>query len=307
MGIVLPEVSIILPVYNGENFLDECLMSISQQTFENFECIIVDDGSTDATKEIITKWEKEDKRFRALYNHENRGKPYSRNRALLKSKANLIALQDADDVSLPNRLSLQVEIMNECTNVQILGSYILIYENNKIVKQPLSNEDIRAGLLFNSNIFNPTVMYRKSILFENHILYSKEFPVAQDYALWGDLIFVKEAIFMNIDKPLVRYRIHPNVDRKSYVIEQSNLANFVRYCILKRMNILFSDEEFNCHLSLQSRRYHDCTYDECIDWCRKLIRGNNFFNITTEYALKNHLNYRLKRLDEQSFTEKMLV
>lgn len=105
----MPEISVLIPVYNAEATLDEALESVRAQTLQDWEALVVDDGSTDATPRLLQAWERRDSRFRILRNERNVGIVPSLNRAIAASRAPLLARMDADDVALPSRFAKQVE------------------------------------------------------------------------------------------------------------------------------------------------------------------------------------------------------
>ncbi len=229
-----PRISVITAVYNGESHLEECLESISEQTFSNYEHIIVDDGSTDNTPEILKKWQSNDQRIKVLRNTENRGRSISRNRAIMAAKAPLIAVLDADDCALPHRLAVQTTFLQEHPEVQILGGGMYIYDSGKYLQHPDTNDAIRAALFFDSAVFHSTSMMRRTILDSIKKLYSPALPLAQDYGLWADMLPTKTAVFANLAEPLVRYRMSVGV-RPHYEDKQFQCANLVRIKILEHL------------------------------------------------------------------------
>ncbi len=114
------KLSVIMPVYNGQDFVSKAIESILGQTFSDFEFIIINDGSTDRTLKILESYQKKDKRI-VLLNQENKGIAKSLNRGIAKAKGDYIARQDADDISFPDRLRNQVEFLDNNKDVGFLG------------------------------------------------------------------------------------------------------------------------------------------------------------------------------------------
>jgi glycosyltransferase involved in cell wall biosynthesis len=202
-----PLISVILCTYNAVNFVKEAIDSILNQSLDDFELIIVDDGSSDGTKDIIQKYS--DYRIRYFPMKVNSGLIFSRNFAISKSNGDYIALMDHDDISEPNRLEAQIEHI-KLTNSDVCSSFHYELNNStKIIKKRKSytrNSDIRALLTVYSPITNPSVLLRKNIF--NYHSYSKESEMAEDYALWCELA-KKEKKFTCCPEFLITYRVHP--------------------------------------------------------------------------------------------------
>lgn len=201
-------VSVIMPVYNAEDHIRESIESVLNQTYSNFEFIIIDDGSTDSSLEIIKQYN--DERIKVL-EQDNRGVAISLNKGISISKGTLIARQDSDDISLPNRFEKQCEFMNANPNISLLGTYSqLIDEENNVIKSytaPSENNKLR-DLTFKKNPFiHGSVMIRKEIL-KKCGLYREQFLLSQDYDLWLRISEVGE-ISMLPDF-LYKYRIWKN-------------------------------------------------------------------------------------------------
>lgn len=180
-----PKVSIIMSVYNGQDHLKECIDSIVNQTFRNFEFIIIDDGSSDKTSDILKEYN--DSRVR-VFSQENLGLTKSLNRAIGFSIGNYIARIDADEIAVPDRLANQVKFLDSHSDVGLVGSYYVnITNDEKIINKietPVSDKDIRKCLQKANAIGHGTVMIRKEV-FDKVGLYNEEFKYVQDYELWG--------------------------------------------------------------------------------------------------------------------------
>ena len=168
-------VSIILPVYNEEKLIKNSIKSILNQSHKDFELLVIDDGSTDNTKQIVTSIK--DKRI--IYIKKNHtGLPETLNCGIKLSKSDLIFRMDADDLSAINRLEIQLNFMNENPEVVLCGTFmnIINYNKKKITKKklPITNCEIKNTILYNSNIMHPTFCFRKSQVVEVGS-YRKEF------------------------------------------------------------------------------------------------------------------------------------
>jgi len=217
-----PLVSILMPNYNCEKYLDEAINSVLKQTYTNFEFIIIDDASTDNSWNIIKKHSKQDKRIKAFKNKKNRGIVFSRNKAFEKSssKSKYYAIFDSDDISFQKRLQKQVEFLERNKDYGIIGSNLLIIdENSKKIgtrkyKNKFSVED--ASMFIKSPLAQPSAMINKKFLKE--LRYSNEFEVAEDWDLWFRLL--QRCKGANIATPLLKYRI-TSTQSKNYKLKRT--------------------------------------------------------------------------------------
>ncbi|CAG9606590.1 glycosyltransferase family 2 protein [Pseudoneobacillus rhizosphaerae] len=210
-----PLVSVFMPVFNCEKYIKESLESILNQTYSNLEILIIDDGSTDNTIEIISSYN--DKRIRLLKNGENKGIPFTRNRGLEESKGKYMAIMDADDIAFLNRIERQVNYMEVNKDIDVVASYFNIFGGRikKSYKPKLfSPEEISAKLIFSNPIGNSTAFIRLETIKINKLKYNANYFVAQDYDMWVQISKVgKISILPEI---LLEYRISSNnITKKS--------------------------------------------------------------------------------------------
>lgn len=205
-----PKISVLLPAYNAQTYLRESIESILTQTFQDFELIIINDGSTDRSLEIMSSFT--DKRIRII-NQNNAGLPISLNRAITLSQGKYLARQDADDISMPTRLSEQFEYMESHPECALLGGWAdILLENTpseRYLRHPYLNGDIQVKLHFFNCFVHSSVMIRKCAL-EQAGLYPEErekFP-PEDYDLW--LRIADKFQVANLPKTLLLYREVPN-------------------------------------------------------------------------------------------------
>ena len=208
-------VSVIMSVYNCEEFLNCSIQSIIDQTHQSFEFIIVNDKSTDKSEEIINNWKKKDARIILLNNIKNIGLTKSLNKAILMAKGDIIFRMDADDISKPFRLSDQLSYM-QTNDVDILGTYAENIDNNNnilgIRTVPVLNKDIYKMSILLNPMIHPSVCFVKSKII-NIGLYNEAYNKIQDYQLW--FIAMKHKLkFYNIPKVMLSYRINQNHNLK---------------------------------------------------------------------------------------------
>lgn len=199
-----PKVSILMSVYNGEKYLCEAIDSILGQSFYDFEFLIINDGSTDKTHEILKSYD--DARIRIL-EQENIGLTKSLNKGLSLARGQYIARMDDDDISEPGRLARQVEFLDEHPSVGLLGinGYIMD-EKGEVVSEvghPISHDEIMAKILLDNKFIHSSIMMRKELL-ERYGCYSEEMTMAQDYELILKLSTLTN--FANLDEPLHKWR-----------------------------------------------------------------------------------------------------
>ena len=226
-----PLVSVVMPAYNSEKYIAEAIESILNQTYKNFEFIIVHDGSTDKTLEIIQKYAKKDKRIRVIDNEKNIGNNRSRNKGIFASQGKYIATQDSDDISLLRRFKEQVDFLEKSQDVAVVGSDIELFngETGEIIsirRYPETDQGLRKMIFFSSPFAQPATMIRKEAIIELGG-YSGRFLVSEDLDMWFRIgTYYK---FASIPSVLLRYRVHKNslTGRKLKTMEK--IANQLRW------------------------------------------------------------------------------
>lgn len=205
-----PQVTVLLCVHNGELFFEEALTSILHQTYQDFELLVVDDASSDATPAMLAM--AQDPRLRVVRNPTRMGVARSLNIGLGLARGELIARMDADDVSHPDRLGMQVERMRSRPSVGILATTIEAIDEHGSPLPPwredlacLEHAAIRDMLPRENCVAHPTVMFRREVVAPRG--YDPHLPVAQDYGLWLRLC-AEGFVFDKLAQPLLRYRVH---------------------------------------------------------------------------------------------------
>lgn len=204
----MPKISVIIPCYNQGQYLEEAVQSVLNQTFKDFEIIVVDDNSTDNTLEILNKYN--DPRIKIIKGPQ-KGISAALNLGIDIAQGEYIARMDADDISLPDRFRIQTEFMDENPEIGICGSSAnMLDSNGKIVKwsKPINDKDIKTNLLIDVSIIHSTVMMRKSILKNYDLRYSEIYDVTEDFDLWTRASEYVE--FHNISESLLCSRMHAN-------------------------------------------------------------------------------------------------
>ncbi|OYQ39341.1 hypothetical protein CHU94_18380 [Rhodoferax sp. TH121] len=206
-----PEASFVLCIHNGERYLHQAIDSVLAQDYPNFELLLVDDGSTDTTLEILRNYEEKDDRCR-VFTGPNQGLIGSRNMGIGLCKTDLVALMDADDICMPSRLSVQLNYMKTNGNCVAVGSQVLLIDPMGRALKPMlagtTHDQIdKANLIGRGGaIINPSAMIRKSA-FEFAGGYKYDYLHAEDLDLFLRLAEVGE--LANIPEILLHYRQHP--------------------------------------------------------------------------------------------------
>ena len=200
-----PKISVIMSVHNSENYLREAIESILNQTFTDFEFIIVNDGSTDKSLAIIQSYI--DKRIKRINNEGNIGLTKSLNKALKVARGEFVARQDADDVSLPNRFEEQIKYFQKYPKTALLGTSVyLIDENGKNIGKRIALAEPSMKDLFKENQFNHgSVMFKKKVIADLGG-YNELIRYSQDYELW--LRIAKSYKVRNLTLMLYKLRFH---------------------------------------------------------------------------------------------------
>ena len=204
-----PMISVVMPVYNGEKFLKEAIESILNQTYKDFEFLIVYDESTDGTLSIIQEFQEKDTRV-VLINGDKEGISGALNKGIKKSRGKYIARLDADDISLATRFEKQI-IHMEDSGVDICGGHSLLINSNGKINGlnvvPISHKMCALSLLFKVPFAHPSVMIRKRFLDTNSLKYGQSsYKIAEDLDLWLRM-YGCGARFGNVDSVVLKYRI----------------------------------------------------------------------------------------------------
>lgn len=247
-----PVVSVLMPVHNSDRYLKDSVESVLNQSYGDFELIIINDGSSDGSEDIMVELAKSDSRI-SIIQQENKGIVEALNHGLCRAKGKYIARMDSDDISLPDRLFKQVAFMEEHPDVAVCGTWIRYFGDMAGEWQmPHDDEIIQTELLFRSVLAHPSVIIRKNILTENMISYRHGYDHAEDYDLWARI--AEYAKLANIPEVLLLYRIHPKqiVQRCSY--GKTSSANLIRERQVKLLGIEPSREEMDIYNRIST--YH---------------------------------------------------
>lgn len=202
-----PIISVLLPVYNTkEEYLRKCIESILNQTFPNFELIILNDGSTNNVEEVINSYN--DSRIKYFRNEKTQGITEVRNKLVSFATGKYIAVTDHDDISVPERFEKEFNFLENNPEFSFVSSWLEVFHETKHRTKILKSLEFPSylSMLKRCEFFHPACMYRKADLEKYNLKYEKDYFGAQDYALFAKAI--KYMKFANIQEPLLKYRKH---------------------------------------------------------------------------------------------------
>lgn len=272
-----PKVTVLMPVYNAEKYVGEAIQSILNQTFTDFEFLIINDGSTDSSLDIILSYT--DSRIKVFNSNLNYGHVYHLNCGIEIAKGEYIARMDADDISLLNRLEKQVAFMDENPDIGVCGTWYEIIGGQDSVKHSIDDVNIRLDLLTHSALGHPTVILRTQILIQFNLRYDPLWVPAEDYWFWIELS--RHCKLANLPHILLQYRTHHAQISSRCRHDQRQKVELIRNRQIEiLLNRKLTAEEKNYHrLLLQEQEINDIDID--IDyfvnlkfWVNTLVAAN---------------------------------
>ena len=266
-----PKVTVFIPVYNREHYVGEAIESILSQTFSDFELLIVDDGSTDRSVEIIQTYH--DPRIRFVCNEENIGIPRTRNKGVQLARGQYMAMLDSDDRAVSTRLEKQVAFLDSNPGHAQVGSWCRMIAANgsslkQIRRQPMHSDDIHVQFLFRCAMSNRSIMARTAIMQE--FGYRNDYPRCQDYELHVRL--AKQYKQGNLQECLVEGRVHP----QQITGQTTDLGNLKKKEIVSRqleeLGVPFSASDLTFHLMLSRMKKFQFVPDHAyLEWTREWL------------------------------------
>jgi len=201
-------VTVLMTVYNGGRFLAEAIQSILMQRFRDYEFLIIDDASDDGSVCVLKDFAAKDARIRLILNEQNKGQTACLNQGIREARGLWIARQDADDISMPDRLEAQWKAIKKTPDLMIVGVNGWVIDERGcctgMIHAPLSDDGIRWSLPFRNPFIHAGVMFRRQWSDGSAVLYDEEFGICQDWELWGRLL--DHGNGMNLPQRLVAYR-----------------------------------------------------------------------------------------------------
>ncbi|NDV67850.1 glycosyltransferase family 2 protein [Dysgonomonas sp. 25] len=273
-----PLVSVLMPCYNVEAFVEESLNSILNQTYRNLEIIAINDCSKDRTSEILHRMAESDSRIRVFDNEENLKLIATLNKGIALCSGEYIARMDADDISLPTRIEKEVAFLEAHPDHDIVSCFFSTFPSEHPSKRslhvnPLRNEELQAYLLFKSGICHPAVMIRKRAFKELGLRFKQQYLHVEDYALWSEAIYKTK--LANIGEVLLLYRVHQSQVSSMYEDIQAENKKKVFEIHCRHLGIPISEELLDIYSSVAESVPSEASFaylDKCEEFMLSLLR-----------------------------------
>ena len=240
-----PLISVITPCHNAEKWIEQTIQSVLTQTFEDFEIIIADDGSTDKSKNILQSLIKKDNRIKLITLEKCSGTATARNTALKMAQGKYIAFLDADDIWLENKLETQISFMEQGNHALCFTAYEKIDDKGVLVGEIGVPRIVNYQTLLKTN-----VMGCSTVIYDSHYFGKVEMPLIkkrQDFALWLNLLKKVEFAY-GINTPLTQYRIHNNTLSSNKL--SAAIFTWVLFRRIEKLPLLSSSYYF-CHYAIR--------------------------------------------------------
>ncbi|MEN6388950.1 MAG: glycosyltransferase family A protein [Syntrophomonas sp.] len=290
-----PLVTVLMAVHNGEPYLKAAVKSILNQTYSNFEFIIIDDASSDNSRlQIASNY---DPRIRLFCNEHNQRLAGSLNRGLKLARGKYIARMDADDISLSDRLARQVAFMEEHPNIGVCGSWLECFGDKKQVWDYATDpEFILCNLLFQNQLGHATVMMRREWMLSKGLFYNPHFRESEDYELWTRCS--EHFPLANLPHVLYMYRWHGQQASQARTGEQHYYAGLVCLRQLKRIGIRPSEEEIKLHLKFSTgNTYTSYAFlNGARQWLHKIFEANLRRSYFPQRVFRKVVEYRWQKI-----------
>ena len=293
--------TVLMPVFDSGKYLEKSVSSILNQTFSDFEFLIINDGSTDDSLDILSKFS--DRRIRIESNDCNRGLIYTLNRGVELAQGQYIARMDSDDIAHPKRLELQMNFLLKHLDVVMCGASHIGFNGVSKRKQyfPLDYEDIKAEALFNSPFSHPLVIIKSSVMKQFH--YDEQFIYAEDYFLWQQII----PKYKVVNLPCFLYFNRTNHGSQTATAMKNAKKRFliissIQKIALEKLNIINNDTLSKLHYFLsQSDRIkmldlEEYSVNDILDYFHLLLFNNKNTTYCSKWALRRILGRLLLKL-----------
>lgn len=291
-----PLISVIIPVYNLEPYIDSCIKSILNQTYTNLEIIIIDDASTDGTHRHLAQHN--DKRIRLYRNDINLGLAASVNDAIRKANGKYLARMDGDDLADLTRFEKQVTFLEEHAELDIVGTAMKSFGYSNFLHHfPTTHAACKCQLLFNVCFGHPSVLMRKSIFSEEANFYNEELrQYSEEYELWCRL--VDKFKFANLAEPLIKYRTFSSLIKNEADSKRIKNSFLIRKNFLNAQLGVNNDLNFKIHDDISNLRlaHSENEIETWIQWLKKIESLNEQIGAFDCSSLRYELSKRLFEL-----------
>lgn len=294
-----PLVSVIMPVFNTARYINEAIDSILNQTYENFEFIIIDDCSEDESVAIIEGYE--DPRIKLIKNDRNLGISHTRNKGLAIAQGKYIAVFDSDDIAPKYRLEKQVSFLEKNPEFGLIGGAVQPIneegeETGSAWDYPADPEEVPVRLLFGNYFAQPAVMIRAKVLSDTEP-YNPKFVTAGDYDLWVRLSRVTKV--WNLPELMLYYRMHGSgITRKTKRDISLGSIKKIIASHLDYLEIDYTEEDLSIYLEITNNSY-DKSFDAFVKRLKRGYKPDIYFNLLSSIRIANqqHKRFDQKALD----------
>lgn len=275
-----PRVSVVMPAHNREKYISSSIDSILMQTYKDFELIIVDDGSTDNTVNIIKSYD--DPRIKLILHKENKGVALARNTGYSNSLGEFIVIADSDDINMPTKIDDQVEYLDNNVDIDIVGCIYRPFNEGGFLPDWFiyeENDYIKSEMIFFPGVPAASMFRAEKIRLMNLLMHDETYPACVDYEWYNKM--PNDIRFANINKPLYLYRWHHNQISTKTGDKQKVYAQKIRFTNIEKLFISPTDQEMLAHSllarvrELDSNKPENISFEEIKKWAEKLIASNH--------------------------------
>ncbi|MCQ2607428.1 MAG: glycosyltransferase [Bacteroidales bacterium] len=288
----MPLLTVLMPVYNGEDFLRESIESILNQTYTDFLFLIINDGSTDNSENIILSYH--DERIIYVKNEQNLKLIRTLNKGISLVRTKYVARMDADDVSLPERLEKQVRYMEANPEIGVLGAWCQSFGEgyNHIVKYQAEHESIRYKQLYQIQLVHPTCIMRMDVLRSQSVVYDNNYTHAEDYELFTRLSHVTK--LANLQEVLHLYRKHSNAVSTVYSKPQLEASIRIKQREFALLGVNATESQIESFKLLNYQDYNNLALsaNEIMSLLESIVNANEL----SSYIEWDYLNNMLSQL-----------
>ncbi|MCK3656940.1 hypothetical protein A4G19_14855 [Pasteurellaceae bacterium Macca] len=239
-----PLISVIMPIYNREKYLNEAIQAVINQTYQNLEIILINDGSSDNSAQIMECWAKKDPRIITIHNEHNLGLIKTLNKAIQFAKGEFIARTDSDDIVFPHWISSILKKMLSDPKILVCGAQMITMGNEGILSKnfrdgykfefPSEHQDIVLSFQFRNVISHSCVLIHKSVFTLHQLRYDENYPHAEDFKLWLEVVKIGGKL-ANVQDYLLYYRLHENQVSSLFNQPQQNVGKKVRVEVINML------------------------------------------------------------------------
>ena len=300
-----------MPVYNAERYVGEAIDSILRQTFADFEFLIINDGSTDGSAEILRQYAQRDHRIRFYDFTENAGLIARLNQGIDLAQGEYLARMDADDISLPERFAKQVQFLDKHPHMAIVGSFANLIDQTgsprgTTLRWEIPDHWLRTHLFWGNPFIHPSIMGRTRIFRE--FCYHEEYYLAEDYFLWSQIAFTHPVA--NFPEPLLLYRVHDaSISLQKFEQQENTVKNVFRFHLEQLLQKPITQESLERHYHIVRNTMNSATLSlqekqRLLNWLNHLAKANQRRQIYDRIFFQKRLRkYWNRYFDPETFPQ----